>query len=118
LSADRAKLWGRGLSVGTEFREQRRELRGTAAARQNHAATALLGETAHTPNCGMAIHVGHDDHDIATLDERAQGRCAATGEVPIVVLEVVPGALREVFVKPLVAIEAADDTDVHGCGSK
>ena len=30
------------------------------------------------------------------------------------VLEVMPGTLREVCIKPLVAIEAADDTDVHG----
>jgi hypothetical protein len=65
----------------------------------------------------MAIHVSHDDDDIATLHERAQRSRAPTGEVPVVVLEVVPRTLREVFIEPLIAIEAPDDTDVHG-GSK
>jgi len=65
----------------------------------------------------MAIHVSHDDDDIATLHERAQRSRAATGEVPVVVLEVVPRTLREVFIEPLIAIKAPDDTDVHG-GSK
>jgi propanediol dehydratase large subunit len=32
----------------------------------------------------------------------------------IVVLEAVPGALREVLVDPLVAVQAANNPDVHG----
>jgi len=105
------------LGTSAKFGQQGRELRRPAAARQNHPAAALLGQTAHAPNRGVTVHVGHHDDDVATLHERAQGRRAATGKVSVMVLEVVPGTLREVLIKPLIAIEAADDTDVHG-GSK
>jgi len=101
-----------GLSA--ELGEQRREFGRAAAAHQDDAVAALFGEAAHAPHGGVAIHVRYDDHDVTALDERTQRRRTAAGEVPIVVLELMTGSLGEVVVKPLVAVEPADDPDVHG----
>src|SRR5471032_1159510 len=103
-----------GLSFRGKLLEQCAELRRATAAHQDAAAAALLGQAAHAPDRCVAIHISDDDDDVATLHERAQRRGAPTREVPVVVLEAMSRALREVFIEALVAIEAADDTDVHG----
>jgi hypothetical protein len=101
------------LAPGVQGCEEGPEARKAATAQEQRRASSLPQAATRQLRGAVAVHVRHDDHQIAAIDEVFEGPRSASAHLAVVEEHVVAGACSQAIVERPSSLQSTDETDPH-----